>query len=121
MASQRLEAGGKQFCGRFDGRRSTAINVVCLQDPNGPYLPAQHALERRMTHFHRALITATFAVAALAAPAALAQAPADPTIYVVTYIEVMPAATAEAAGLLKQVAAASRKETGSQRYDILGR
>jgi len=53
-----------------------------------------------MTHFHRALITATFAsVTALAAPAALAQAPADPTIYVVTYIEVMPAATAEAAGL----------------------
>ena len=75
-----------------------------------------------MTHFHRALITATFAsVTALAAPAALAQAPADPTIYVVTYIEVMPAATAEAGGLLKQVAASSRKETGNQRYDILGR
>jgi quinol monooxygenase YgiN len=75
-----------------------------------------------MTHFHRALITATFAfVAALAAPAALAQAPADATIYVVTYIEVMPSATAETAGLLKQVAAASRKEAGNRRYDILER
>jgi quinol monooxygenase YgiN len=75
-----------------------------------------------MTHFYRALITAMFAsVAALAASAACAQAPADPTTYVVTYIEVMPSATAEAAGLLKQVAAASRKETGNRRYDILER
>jgi quinol monooxygenase YgiN len=75
-----------------------------------------------MTHLHRAMTTAaTFAVAALAAPVALAQAPADPTTYVVTYIEVMPSAMAETAGLLKQFAAASRKEAGNQRYDILER
>jgi quinol monooxygenase YgiN len=61
-----------------------------------------------------------YASAAVLAPAALAQS-ADPTTYVVTYIEVMPSATAEAAGLLKQIAAASRKEAGNQRYDILER
>jgi quinol monooxygenase YgiN len=56
-----------------------------------------------------------------AAPAALAQAPAEGTAYAVTYLEVLPSAKAEAAGLLKQVAAASRKEAGNQRYDILQR
>ncbi len=62
------------------------------------------------------------AAAAMAvAPAAMAQAPAGGTAYVVTYIEVMPAAQGDAAGLLKQVAAASRREAGNQRYDILQR
>jgi quinol monooxygenase YgiN len=59
-----------------------------------------------------------------AVPAALAQAPApQPTgpSYVVTYLEVMPSAKGEVANLLKQVAAASRKEGGNQRYDILQR
>jgi quinol monooxygenase YgiN len=56
-----------------------------------------------------------------AAPVAMAQAPAGGTAYVVTYIEVVPSAQREAAGLLKQVAAASRKEAGNQRYDILQR
>jgi quinol monooxygenase YgiN len=56
-----------------------------------------------------------------AAPAARAQAPAGGTTYVVTYLEVLPSAKGEAAGLLKQVAAASRKEAGNQRYDILQR
>ena len=56
-----------------------------------------------------------------AAPAALAQAPAGGTTYVVTYLEVLPSAKGEVAGLLKQVAAASRKEAGNQRYDILQR
>jgi quinol monooxygenase YgiN len=55
-----------------------------------------------------------------AAPAALAQAPAG-TSYMVTYIEVLPSAKGEAANLLKQVATASRKEAGNQRYDILQR
>jgi quinol monooxygenase YgiN len=64
---------------------------------------------------------AMFSLAALAAPVALAQAPADPTIYVVTYIEVMPSAMADTASLLKQVAGASRKEAGNQRYDTLER
>ena len=62
------------------------------------------------------------AAAAMAvAPAATAQAPAAGTAYVVTYIEVVPSAKGEAAGLLKQVATASRREGGNQRYDILQR
>lgn len=61
------------------------------------------------------------AAAVAVAPAARAQAPAGGTAYVVTYIEVLPSAQGEAAGLLKQVAAASRKEAGNQRYDILER
>src|SRR6266852_5128682 len=61
------------------------------------------------------------AAATAVAPAAMAQAPAGGTAYVVTYIEVMPSAQGEAAGLLKQVAVASRKEGGNQRYDILQR
>jgi len=56
-------------------------------------------------------------VAAVAAPAALAQAP-EPA-YGVTYIEVTPSAEATAAGLLRQAAAASRKEAGNLRYDVL--
>jgi quinol monooxygenase YgiN len=53
---------------------------------------------------------------------AMAQAPAGPA-YVVTYIEVAPAASAQgdAAELLKAVAAASRKEAGNERYDVLQR
>jgi quinol monooxygenase YgiN len=61
------------------------------------------------------------AAAVAVAPAAMAQAPAGGTAYVVTYIEVVPSAQGEAAGLLKQVAVASRKEAGNQRYDILQR
>jgi quinol monooxygenase YgiN len=61
------------------------------------------------------------AAAVAAAAAAMAQAPAGGTAYAVTYIEVVPSAQGEAAGLLKQVAAASRKEAGNQRYDILQR
>ena len=66
------------------------------------------------------LVAAALAVAPTAAPA---QAPSatDSTAYVVTYIEVLPAAKAEAANLLKQVASASRKEPGNLRYDILQR
>jgi quinol monooxygenase YgiN len=52
---------------------------------------------------------------------AQAQAPAAGTAYVVTYIEVAPSARADAAGLLKAVAAASRKEAGNARYDVLQR
>ena len=55
------------------------------------------------------------------APAAHAQAAADPTIYVVRYIEVMPASQQQAAGLLKKLADASRKEAGAVRFDVLER
>ena len=61
------------------------------------------------------------AAAMAAAPVAMAQAPAGGTAYMVTYIEVVPSSQGEATGLLKQVAGASRKEAGNQRYDILQR
>ena len=56
-------------------------------------------------------------LAALAAPQALAQAP-GPTD-AVTYIEVTPSGETETASLLKQLAAASRKEAGSVSYTVL--
>jgi len=55
----------------------------------------------------------------VATPGALAQAPDNQPAHGVTYIEVTPSAEATAAGLLRQVAAASRKEAGNLRYDIL--
>ena len=64
-----------------------------------------------------ALTAAVLAV--VAAPGALAQAPDGQPAYGVTYIEVTPSAETTAAGLLRQVAAASRKEAGNLRYDIL--
>ncbi len=73
-----------------------------------------------MNVFHAALI-ATAVLAAIGAPPALAQTAPGGAAYVVTYIEVTPSAKAETIGLLKQVAAASRKEAGNQRYDVLQR
>jgi quinol monooxygenase YgiN len=55
-----------------------------------------------------------------AAPAG-AQAPTDPNYYSVTYLEVTPASEGEAVNLIKQVAAASRKEPGNLRFDVLQR
>jgi quinol monooxygenase YgiN len=54
-----------------------------------------------------------------AAPAALAQATDNQIAYGVTYIEVTPVAEAQTADLLRRVAAASRKEAGNRRYDVL--
>jgi quinol monooxygenase YgiN len=54
----------------------------------------------------------------------LAAAPAraqEGTIYVVRYIEVAPGAESKTEGLLKQLAQASRKEAGNQRFEILQR
>jgi quinol monooxygenase YgiN len=67
--------------------------------------------------FPGALIAAV--MAAVAAPGALAQAPDNQPAYGVTYIEVTPSAEATAAGLMRQVAAASRKEAGNLRYEVL--
>jgi quinol monooxygenase YgiN len=61
------------------------------------------------------------AAASAAASGAMAQAPAAGAAYVVTYIEVAPSAQRDAVNLLKAVAAASRKETGNERYDVLQR
>jgi quinol monooxygenase YgiN len=45
----------------------------------------------------------------------------DATIYVVRYVEVAPGTELKTAGLLEQLAAASRKEAGNQRFEILER
>lgn len=68
------------------------------------------------------------AAAFVSVPAAQAQTPAqapapapEGPAYVVTYIEVAPAAKGDATALLQAVAAASRKEAGNERYDVLRR
>jgi len=59
-------------------------------------------------------------IAMMAAPAS-AQAPASQPSYAVTYLEVTPASEGDAIKLIKQVAAASRKEPGNLRFEVLQR
>jgi quinol monooxygenase YgiN len=66
----------------------------------------------------RKLLIAAAALAA-AAPGTLAQAPDKQQADLVTYIEVTPSAESAAANLLRRVAAASRREAGNLRYDVL--
>ena len=54
-------------------------------------------------------------------PRAMAQDEADPTVYVVSYIEVAPATKDTTATLLKQLADASRKDAGVMRFEVLQR
>jgi quinol monooxygenase YgiN len=58
------------------------------------------------------------ALTSMLAPAAHAQ---DAPVYVVSYIEVAPTAGGAAAGLLRQLAANSRKDDGNMRFDIFER
>jgi len=51
----------------------------------------------------------------------VAAAPAAEYAYVVTYIEAMPAAAGKAAGMIRQLAKASRKDAGSVRFETLQR
>lgn len=51
----------------------------------------------------------------VAAPAAAAAA----SLYVLTHVDVIPPAKDEAIGLVKQLAADSRKDTGAGRFDVL--
>ena len=68
-----------------------------------------------MTAIRRAVIAAaTFVALAAPAPGQVTQ-PA----FVVTYIDVLPSGATGAADLLKDVAAASRKEAGNLRYEVL--
>jgi quinol monooxygenase YgiN len=53
--------------------------------------------------------------------AAQAQDAGDPAVYAVTYIDVTPATRAADAALLRQLAAASRKEPGVVRYEVFQR
>ena len=55
-------------------------------------------------------------LAGLQAPAA--QAPADPTVYAASYVEVMPSARATAIAALKQYREVSRKQDGYGRLDL---
>jgi quinol monooxygenase YgiN len=45
----------------------------------------------------------------------------DGVVYIVSYIDVAPTASGAAAGLLRQLANASRKDEGNQRFDVLQR
>jgi quinol monooxygenase YgiN len=67
---------------------------------------------------HGTLIAAAI-LSAVADPAALAQTAGTQSAYAVTYITVAPSAATEAAGLFRRVAAASRKEAGNLRYEVL--
>ena len=62
-----------------------------------------------------------FAILPLAAvaPATAADSPAP--AYIVTYIEVLPTAANQAVGLIRQLGAASRKENGNLRFEVLQR
>ena len=53
------------------------------------------------------------------AQAARADEASDAAVYVVSYIEVMPPSTGEAAALLRQYREASRKDAGNVRLDVL--
>jgi quinol monooxygenase YgiN len=66
-------------------------------------------------------VLALVAIALAAAAPARAQDAAQATIYVVRYIEVAPGTETKAAGLLAELATASRKEAGNQRFEILQR
>src|SRR5437763_4769146 len=66
--------------------------------------------------FHLAFATAVMSLAAM--PAARAQ---DDAAYMVTYLEVVPSAKGPAATLLKQLADASRKESGVMRFEVFQR
>jgi quinol monooxygenase YgiN len=70
------------------------------------------------------VISAAIIASAAVAPALSQGAPtvaADQASFVVTYIDVAPTGAAQAANLLKEAAAASRKESGNIRYEILRR
>jgi quinol monooxygenase YgiN len=56
---------------------------------------------------------------AVVAQPAMAQAPASPGVYAVTYFEVDPASTRKTLGLLRQFAAATRKEDGNGELILL--
>ena len=53
------------------------------------------------------------------AQAARADEASDAAVYVVSYVEVMPPSTGEAAALLRQYREASRKDAGNVRLDVL--
>jgi quinol monooxygenase YgiN len=71
-----------------------------------------------MPRFLHTMLAAALAMLAVA-PAARAQD--DPTVFLVSYIDVAPASKGAAAGLLRQVRDASRKDDGLIRFEVLQR
>jgi quinol monooxygenase YgiN len=69
----------------------------------------------------RGLVHVVLAMAFAPLAATLASAQEDPSIHMVTYIEVVPAAQGQTATLLRQLATASRKDAGVIRFEILQR
>jgi quinol monooxygenase YgiN len=67
--------------------------------------------------FQVAVAATMLSLAAMPAP----RAQEDPTVYMVTYIEVAPASQTQGATLLKELAEASRKEAGAMRFEVLQR
>jgi len=59
--------------------------------------------------------------AALLAAMTQARAQDDPTVYVVSYIEVVPAQKNQGAALLRQLAGATRSDQGGVRFEVLER
>src|SRR5262245_51988151 len=73
----------------------------------------------------RPLLYLVLAVAAfpLAASSARAEAAAEETVYIVSYVDVAPATTArnQTAALLRQIAETSRRDQGNLRFEVLQR
>jgi quinol monooxygenase YgiN len=65
------------------------------------------------------LLTAIAVFLATVTQPAAAQGPTSPAVYAVTYFEIDPAAARKALGLLRQFAAATRKEDGNGELSLL--
>src|SRR4029077_1652785 len=74
--------------------------------------------ERMKMRLALSLLLALLLTPIVSTPAARAQ---DSVVYVVSYIDVAPANRGAAAGLLRQLAVASRKDEGNKRFDVLQR
>jgi quinol monooxygenase YgiN len=72
----------------------------------------------RLSHL---MLAMSLLSAAAALPARAQEAAANPTLYVVRYIDAAPAAKGQVASLLRQLADASRKDAGVMHFEVLQR
>src|SRR5438067_2276622 len=80
----------------------------------------EQAKEVPVRQFRHVMIAMSGPLLAAMQPA-LAQDASNPAMYMISYVEAAPAAKAQVMGLLKQLADASRKETGVLRFEVLQR
>src|SRR5688572_28590604 len=74
---------------------------------------------KRESFMHQLLLASIAALACFGSNVAIhAQAPADPTVYAVAYVDVMPSGRSAAATALKAYRDASSKEGGHVRIDL---